>query len=113
MANIQAAEDIGRVGFAVFEVGQVIIPYCILNLNTIPFQNPEANASKAIAVLGDALTTQGMAESYQRGAGKPLNAVPNFVGKSLLAINKHTKDLYVSFRPPLRIENLDTTLSIF
>lgn len=35
-----------------------------------------------------------MADAYARGAGKPLNAVPTFVGKSLLAINKHTKDLY-------------------
>lgn len=56
-------------------------------------QDSEANASRAIVVIGDALTTQEMADAYARGAGKPLNAVPTFVGKSLLAINKHTKDL--------------------
>ncbi|KLO19619.1 NAD(P)-binding protein [Schizopora paradoxa] len=69
-----AADDIGHVALGVFQAS-------------------DEYASKAVVVIGDALTTQELNEAHVRGAGKPLGSVPNFLGKALLAANKHTKGL--------------------
>lgn len=58
-------------------------------------QAPEEHHSKTIVVMGDYLTTQEQTDAYKRGARSALSSIPNFVGASLLYVNKHTKDLYV------------------
>jgi len=69
-----AAEDVGHVARVVFEA-------------------PENHTGQVIVVIGDCLTTGQQAEAFKRGAGRSLPSVTNFVGKALLAINKHTKKL--------------------
>jgi len=69
-----AAEDIGHVALGVFQAS-------------------DEYASKAVVVIGDALTAQELNEAHVKGAGKPLASVPNFLGKALISMNKHTKGL--------------------
>lgn len=75
---MQAADDIGHVALSVF-------------------LSPELDKynGQAITVVGDALTSQELANAYARGAGQTLPGVPSPIARGLLAMNKHTKGLYV------------------
>jgi len=68
-------------------------------------QAPEQHSSKIIVVIGDCLTTHQQAEAFQRGAGRDLPSVPDFVGKALLAINKHTKNLIADIERVYKTRN--------
>ncbi|GJE96616.1 NAD(P)-binding protein [Phanerochaete sordida] len=69
-----AAEDIGRLGFAVM-------------------RSPSAHSGQCIAVLGDALTAQELQDAYARGAGQAMPAVPNALAYTLKAMNKHARGI--------------------
>ena len=72
-------------------------------------QSSDSYTSKAIPVIGDALTTEEINKAHVAATGKPLPAVPNFLGSVLLAMNKHTKNLWVLFvlhDPPVNIRRL-------
>lgn len=77
---MQAADDIGHIALAIF-------------------LSPELDeySDQAITVVGDALTSQELADSYARGAGQTLPGVPSPIARGLLAMNKHTKGLYVFY----------------
>lgn len=70
--GIQAAEDIGHIAFAVM-------------------REPDQHIGETIVVIGDALTSQGMQDSYQSGAGRALPSVPGPLGRVLIAMNKYAK----------------------
>lgn len=67
-----AAEDIGHIAFAVM-------------------REPDQHIGETIVVIGDALTSQGMQDSYQSGAGRALPSVPGPLGRVLIAMNKYAK----------------------
>lgn len=47
-----------------------------------------------VVVEGDHLSPAEMNEVYKKVSGKDMPSVPNFIGKALIAMNKHTKELY-------------------
>ncbi|KIP07744.1 hypothetical protein PHLGIDRAFT_70511 [Phlebiopsis gigantea 11061_1 CR5-6] len=69
-----AAEDIGRVGFAVM-------------------QSPETYNGKTVTVIGDALTMDELQEAYKRGAGKAMPSVANIFARGIIAMNTHTREV--------------------
>ncbi|EKM57356.1 uncharacterized protein PHACADRAFT_194911 [Phanerochaete carnosa HHB-10118-sp] len=89
---------IGRVTFSVLQVGlkkdtrlQLIAADDIGNVAFAVMRSPDAYAGQCIVVVGDALSTQEIAASYTRGAGRAIPTIPNMLASTLKATNKHTR----------------------
>ncbi|KIJ66338.1 hypothetical protein HYDPIDRAFT_109338 [Hydnomerulius pinastri MD-312] len=61
------------------------------------FQNPEKYKHKELVVIGDVLTMSQQQDIYKRTTGRPLPAIPSFLARLLLIINKPTHDLVQHF----------------
>ncbi|KAJ7652862.1 NAD(P)-binding protein [Mycena polygramma] len=70
----KAVEDIGHVSAAVFK-------------------NPQNYVAQILVLVGEVSTLAQQEESYRRATGKHLPTIPDFLARTLIALNSHTKAL--------------------
>ncbi|KAF9225404.1 NAD(P)-binding protein [Gyrodon lividus] len=61
------------------------------------FGNPDKFKHKELVVIGDVLTMPQLQETYKATAGQPLPAIPGFLARILIVMNKSTQDLVKHF----------------
>ncbi|KIJ22130.1 hypothetical protein PAXINDRAFT_165397 [Paxillus involutus ATCC 200175] len=57
------------------------------------FRNPDKFKHKELVVIGDVLTMPQLQEAYKTTVGQPLPAIPGFLARILIIMNKSTQDL--------------------
>ncbi|KIK54611.1 hypothetical protein GYMLUDRAFT_76951 [Collybiopsis luxurians FD-317 M1] len=67
-----AADDIGRVAAGVFK-------------------NPESFHKRILSVFGERCTMKEQEESYKRATGRSMPAIPHFLARMILKLNRHTR----------------------
>lgn len=109
----KAVEDIGRVAAGVFEVHQLTASKKRTWLIFI-LQNPDDYRSQTLVVVGDILTMQEQEATYRALTGQSLTSIPKFLARFIIAMNNHTKGLYVSLSLYLNfLEKLVLMLWVF